>query len=171
MRHPTYDEVLSSVPATADVVVPTAFEDRNGHMNIQHYLAIAADGVDECMVGLGISRDYPDARGLGMFSAEQHLTWLAEVHAGDRVTFHVRLLERTDRTGHALGHLLNHTNRTVSFVLEAVWLHVDMVARRSAPFPDDIAPQLDARIAADAALPWPPYLSGSIRLRQKDLAQ
>lgn len=156
---------MLELPCTADVVVPSEYEDRNGHMNIQYYLAIASEGVDEAIVQLGIPRDYQQTRKLGFFSAEHHLVYLSELHAGDRATFHLRLLERSGKTAHAVGYLLDRTRSRVSLAFEAVWLHVDMTDRRAAPWPDDVAQILDNRITADAALAWQPHLSGSIRLR------
>ncbi|MCW2792373.1 MAG: hypothetical protein JWO76_1471 [Nocardioides sp.] len=166
MTVPTFAEV-SLLPASNDFVVPREFEDQNGHMNIQHYLGIAGDGVDRGMVPLGVPQDWPQTAGLGVFSAEQHLTFVAEVHAGDRVTFHLRLLERSDRGVHAVGYLLDQARARVSFVLEAVWLHVDMTVRRTAVWPAAVAALLDERIASDSALGWTPVLSAPMALRHR----
>lgn len=165
MTPPTFEQVSMLTPSL-DLVVPREFEDQNGHMNVQHYVGIAGDGVDRGMVPLGVPQDWPQVAGLGVFSAEQHLSYLAEVHAGDRVTFHMRLLARSDRGVHAVGYILDQARRQVSFVLEAVWLHMDMRVRRTAIWPASVAALLDERIASDSALGWTPTLSGPMGVRR-----
>ena len=61
--------------------------------------------------------------------------------------------------------MLNDTHERLSFVMEEVFLHIDMTTRKTSPWPDDVAAALDARITDDSALPWEPDVSGSIALR------
>lgn len=60
---------------------------------------------------------------------------------------------------------LDESHERLSFVLEEVFLHIDMETRRTAPWPEDVAAALDRRIARDADLPWEPDVSGSMSLR------
>ena len=62
-------------------------------------------------------------------------------------------------------YLLNDSQQQLSFVMEEIFLHIDMETRRTAPWPDDVAAGLDERIAKDSKLPWEPDVSGSMRLR------
>ena len=62
-------------------------------------------------------------------------------------------------------HLLDETHQRLSFVMEEIFLHIDMATRRTAPWPADVAAALDKRIAEDAELPWEPDVSGSMSLR------
>jgi len=77
----------------------------------------------------------------------------------------VRLLGRAERAAHALVYLLDESHQRLSFVMEEIFLHIDMETRRTAPWPDDVAAALDRRIAEDAELPWEPDVSGSMALR------
>ncbi len=77
----------------------------------------------------------------------------------------VRLLGRSERAAHALVYLLDESHERLSFVMEEIFLHIDMETRRTAPWPEDVAAALDKRIAADSALPWEPDVSGSMSLR------
>ena len=77
----------------------------------------------------------------------------------------VRLLGRSERAAHALVYLLDESHQQLSFVMEEIFLHIDMETRRTAPWPEDIAADLDDRIASDAELPWEPDTSGSLTLR------
>ncbi len=160
---PTYQQ-LTALPAYVQQPVPTAFEDANGHLNVRHYTGIASEGLDESLVEAGIPKNWP-ARGHACFSAEHHLTYVAELRTGERMSGRVRLLGRSERAAHALVYLLNDSHEQLSFVMEEIFLHIDLGTRRTAAWPDDVAAGLDRRIARDADLPWEPDLSGSMSLR------
>ena len=161
--HPTYEQLVE-LPAWAEQPVPVAFEDVNGHLNVRHYTGIASEGLDESLVSCGIPQNWP-AKGHACFSAEHHLVYLAEMRTGDRMSSRVRLLGRSERAAHVLVYLLDESHRQLSFVMEEIFLHIDMGTRRTAPWPEDVAAALDARIAEDARLPWAPDVSGSMSLR------
>jgi acyl-CoA thioesterase FadM len=161
--HPTYEQLVD-LPAYAEQPVPVAFEDVNGHLNVRHYTGIASEGLDESLVALGIPHNWP-ATGHACFSAEHHLTYLAELRTGDRMSVRVRLLGRAERAAHALVYLLDESHERLSFVMEEVLLHIDMETRRTAPWPEDVASALDQRIGEDRDLPWEPDVSGSMSLR------
>ncbi|GAA1145887.1 thioesterase family protein [Nocardioides aquiterrae] len=163
MSHPTYDQ-LAALPAYAEQPVPIAFEDVNGHLNVRHYTGIASEGLDEALVPLGIPQNWP-AHGHACFSAEHHVTYVAELRTGDRMSTRVRLLGRSERAAHALVYLLDETHQQLSCVMEEIFLHIDMNTRRTAPWPEDVAAALDGRIAEDAALPWAPETKGCLSLR------
>ena len=161
--HPTYAQLVD-LPAYAVQPVPVAFEDVNGHLNVRHYTGIASEGLDESLVAQGIPQNWP-AKGHACFSAEHHLVYLAEMRTGDMMSTRVRLLGRSERAVHALVYLLDDSHEQLSFVMEEIFLHIDMETRRTAPWPDDVAAALDERIAEDARLPWEADVSGSMALR------
>jgi acyl-CoA thioester hydrolase len=161
--HPTYEQ-LAALPAYTVQPVPVPFEDANGHLNVRHYTGIASEGLDESLVDLGIPQGWP-AQGHGCFTAEHHLTYLAELLTGTQISSRVRLLGRAERAAHALVYLLDDSNQRLSFVMEEIFLHIDMETRRTAPWPEDVAAGLDRVIAEHAELQWEPDVSGSLHLR------
>ena len=161
--HPTYAQLVE-LPAYTEQPVPVPFEDANGHLNVRHYTGIASEGLDESLVALGIPQNWP-AQGHACFSAEHHLTYLAELLTGAEISSRVRLLGRSERAAHALVYLLDDTNQRLSFVMEEILLHIDLGTRRTAPWPADVAAALDEQVAAQASLPWEPDVSGSMGLR------
>jgi acyl-CoA thioester hydrolase len=163
VQHPTYEQLVD-LTAYAEQPVPMAFEDLNGHLNVRHYTGIASEGLDESLVELGIPQNWP-AQGHACFSAEHHLFYLAELRTGDTMSARVRLLGRSERAGHVLVYLLDDSHQRLSYVMEEIFLHIDMQTRRTAPWPPDVAAALDERITGDAELPWDPDVSGSMRLR------
>jgi acyl-CoA thioester hydrolase len=164
VAHPSFDQ-LSSLPAYCQQVVPSAFEDVNGHLNIRHYLGIASEGLDESLAPLGILQNWPRVADQAVFSAEHHLTYVTELRTGDSVSVRVRLVGRSERAAHAVVYLVDETHQRLSYVMEEIFLHVDMTTRRTSPWPDDVAAALDKRVAEDQDLPWPVELSASMALR------
>jgi acyl-CoA thioester hydrolase len=152
------------MPAYVEQPVPVAFEDVNGHLNVRHYTGIASEGLDESLVELGIPQNWP-GQGHACFSAEHHLVYLAELRTGDRMSARVRLLGRSERAAHTLVYLLDESHQQLSYVMEEIFLHIDMETRRTAPWPDDVAAAMDERIAEHGALPWEPDVSGCLALR------
>ena len=162
--HPSYDDLVG-LPNLLSQVVPAPFEDVNGHLNIRHYVGIASEGLDEALAKLGIPQNWPSVAGQGVFSAEHHMSYLTELRTGDAISVRVRMVGRSDRAAHALVYLLDDTHRRLSYVMEELFLHVEMESRRTAPWPAGVAAALDQRVEEDARLPWPADLSGSLGLR------
>ena len=50
-------------------------------------------------------------------------------------------------------------------MIEEVFLHIDLETRRTAPWPQEIADAMDARVAEHAALAFESPTSGSLALR------
>jgi len=161
---PSYDDV-AALPISLEQRVPVAFEDINGHLNIRHYVGIASEGLDETLVGLGIPQLWPLNEGQACFTAEHHMTYLAELRTGDEISVRTRFLGRTDRAAHVLVFLLDETHRRVSYVMEEIFLHISMETRRTSPWPEDIAAGFDRVVAEHADLAWEAPLSGSMALR------
>ena len=59
MRSPAISlDQLASLPAVYRAVIPSAYEDRNGHMNMRWYLAIYDEAGDAMYPMLGLTADY-----------------------------------------------------------------------------------------------------------------
>ena len=164
VTQPSYDDVVT-LPASLDQSVPVAFEDINGHLNIRHYVGIASEGLDESLVSLGIPQMWPISAGQGVFTAEHHMTYFAELRTGDKISVRVRLLGRSERAAHALVYLVDETHSRVSYVMEEIFLHVGMEDRLTSPWPADVAAAFDQRIKEHQALTWDSPTSGSMALR------
>ena len=163
-QHPTYAQLVD-LPAFAEQPVPVAFEDNNGHLNVRHYLGIGSEGLDQSLVDLGIPLNWPVKAGHACLAAEHHVTYLRELRTGDSMSVRVRLLGRSERAAHALVYVLDDTHERVSCVFEEIFLHVVMADQKTAPWPEEIAAAIDARVAEHEQLPFPATTSGSMALR------
>lgn len=154
------------LPAQIDRVVPPEFIDENGHMNIGRYLELGAVGLwERCKTDLGMPAGYVLDRGLSNFTAEHHLRYLAEILEGEQVTAHVRLVARSAKALHSVSLIVNQTQQQLACVMETTLVHIDMGTRRPVPFPDDVAPLIDAGLKSDD-LEWPAPLTGSMGVRR-----
>lgn len=163
VNEPTYAE-LSALPPYAEQSIPVAFEDINGHLNIRHYLGIASEGLDDAMLRVGIPKDWLNA-GRAVFSAEHHLAYFHELRTGDKVSVRVRLIGRSERAAHVVVYLVDEGRQQVSYVMEEIFLCIDMETRKSTPWSDDVAAKMDELIADHKGLDFEPHLSGSMALR------
>jgi acyl-CoA thioester hydrolase len=86
---------------------------------------------------------------------ETHVRYLREVHEGDPLRVRVQLLDYDAKRIHLFEQLLHATENWISATSESMTLHVDMTAKKVAPFPDGVMRALAAMKAAHAHLPPP----------------
>src|SRR6202162_3478321 len=83
-------EPLFFAPFVSSVMrVEENWIDYNGHLNMAYYNVLFDRAVDEAYELIGIGADYVNQSKNSFFTAEVHLRYLRELHAGDlvRVTF------------------------------------------------------------------------------------
>jgi acyl-CoA thioester hydrolase len=156
-------EEVRQLPALLKAAVVPEWIDVNGHMNVRHYLELCAAGTSiVCYDTIGIDDAYRAERRMGVFTAEHHLMYFSELHVGEELSVHVRVLERSDKVVHMIGLLVDDTHDRLANALEVTLVHVDMDARTSVPMPQDIAAGFDRQISVSAALDWEPPLCGAM---------
>jgi acyl-CoA thioester hydrolase len=128
--------------------------DYNGHLNMAYYNVLFDRAVDEVYELLGCGLDYVKEKHRSCFTAEVHVRYLRELNAGDPVRVTFQLLDFDAKRLHYFEQLF-HADGWLSATSENLAIHVDMAARKSAAFPDDIADCLQQMKAAHARLPAP----------------
>ena len=156
---PTVEQV-QQLPLMLRKQIPVEFLDINGHMNIKHYLSLHDEAGWVYFAQLGMDNAYFKEQRSGIFDLEHHLHYRAEVHVGDTIAIYGRLLARTAKRLHGIWFLFNETQGQLSNTFEFVTSHVDLEARRSSPFPANIASIFDKIIAEHQALDWEAPLCG-----------
>src|SRR6202140_338248 len=148
-------------PVFAAPFVPTVMGiepqwiDYNGHLNIAYYNVLFDRAVDEAYELIGIGVDYVGERKHSFFTAEVHLRYLREVHAGDPVRVTFQLLNFDRKRLHTFEQLFHAEAGWVAATSENMSLHVDMAARKSAAFPAEVTRRLAEMKASHARLPRP----------------
>jgi acyl-CoA thioester hydrolase len=84
-----------------------------------------------------------------------HVRYLREVREGDLLRVTVQLLDYDAKRIHLFEQLLHATENWVSATSESMTLHVDMAAKKVAPFPDSVIRALERMKQAHAELPRP----------------
>ncbi len=151
------------VPFRATIMqIEPQWIDYNGHLNMAYYNVMFDRAIDQMWLVLGIGPDYMKSRGGSTFTAECHVRYLREIHLGDPVQVTVYLLAADDKRLHTFEELRHATEGWVSATSENMTIHIDMAARKTAPFPPDIRARIDAVVEAHGRLPRPEGIGRSI---------
>jgi len=137
--------------------------DANGHMNMRWYVAMFDDAGDELHERVGLTPDFHRLHHSGTVDLEHHTHFLSEVMPGDSVAIYCRLVARSAKRLHYLMFLVNESKGKLSAIFECMNAFADMNVRKTAPFPVEIAGQIDAWLERDAKLDWAPPVSGAMQ--------
>jgi acyl-CoA thioester hydrolase len=135
--------------------VEPSWIDYNGHLNMAYYNVLFDRAVDEAFELLGIRPDYVKTRRHSCFTAEIHVRYLRELHAGEAVRVTFQLLDYDAKRIHYFEQLFHATAGWVSATSENMSLHVDLEAKKTAAFPSQTVKRLADMKASHARLPLP----------------
>ena len=129
--------------------------DYNGHLNMAYYNVLFDRAVDEVYELLGVGPSYLKRSGCTTMTAEIHVRYLREIHAGAPTHVRFQLLDYDDKRMHYFEELLHATEGWVSATSENITLHVDMTAKKVVPWPANVIERFAAMKAAHAPLAVP----------------
>ena len=141
------------LPVTGDRVVPQSWTDYNGHMNETHYLEVGSQATDRFMEMVGADASYI-AGGKSFFTAENHVRYLAEVHAGDRLRITTQVLAGGGKKMQ-LFQFIHRGDGELAATMETLLLHVNLETRRTEEPGPVVAEPLAKWVKAHAELDWP----------------
>jgi acyl-CoA thioester hydrolase len=162
----------------ADAAVPTPFVssvmrvepgwiDHNGHLNMAYYNVLFDRAVDEVYELLDLGPDYLKTTAHSTFTAEVHLRYLRELHAGDSVRVSFQLLGYDTKRMHYFEELRHAKEGWLSATSENMALNVNMNVKKTAAFPDNVMARLQRMKDAHASLPVPPGVGRRIAMPAK----
>ena len=153
---PAGDMPLRPGPFLSSVMqIEPQWIDYNGHLNMAHYNVMFDRAIDELWLELGIGPAYMRKRYGSTFTAECHVRYLREIHLGDPVQISILLLGADEKRLHTFEELRHASEGWLSATSENMTLHIDMAARKAAPFPPDIQARIAAVAKAHAAVARP----------------
>ncbi len=141
--------------------------DFNGHLNMAYYNVLFDRAVDEVYELIRLGPAYLKQHGHSTMVAEMHVRYLRELHDGDAVQVSVQLLGYDAKRIQLFEQLLHATENWVSATCETMTLHVDMAAKKVAPFPDSVMRALERMKISHAVLPPPDGAGRSIAMPRK----
>jgi acyl-CoA thioester hydrolase len=141
--------------------------DYNGHLNMAYYNVLFDRAVDEAYELVGCGAAYVAQSRHSCFTAEVHVRYLRELHAGDPVRVTLQLLDFDEKRLHYFEQLFHAGEGWLSATSENMALHVDMGAQKTAPFPAAVIARLKRMKAAHALLPVPEAAGRRIAMPRK----
>ena len=156
-----FDPIFKAAPRP----VRPEWIDYNGHLNMAYYSVLMDEGLDELYPKIGFGLDYLQTTGCTTYVAEFHICYIREVHEGDLVSSHFRLLDYDTKRFHGYQELW-HADGWLAATGEALTLHVDQSGPRVAPMPAEILANMEAMKAAQADLDWPERAGRKIGMKR-----
>ena len=155
--------LLESLPLCQRVNIGPERIDPMGHMNVRHYMGIFDDAGWEFFTTFGMTQAFYDDGVGGAFALQHFICYLAEVREKETVAVRTRLLGRSAKRIHFMMFMINESRDNLAATLEALGAYADMKQRRTAPWPADIARQIDQLLERDRALGWNAPICGVIK--------
>lgn len=150
MPDPIPAPFLSSVMA-----IEPAWIDYNGHLNVAYYNVLFDRAIDEFYLPLGLGPDYLKTTQHSTMVVESHVRYLREVHLDAPLRITAQLIGFDAKRFHVYEELLHAGEGWVSATCETMTVHVDMTAKKVAPFPETVMAALERVRTAHAGLPVP----------------
>ncbi len=141
--------------------------DYNGHLNMAYYNVLFDRAVDEVYELIGLGPDYLKRSSHSTMVAEMHVRYLREVGEADPLRVTVQLLDYDAKRIHLFEQLVHATENWVSATCETMTLHVDMTAKKVAPFPDSVLKLIERMKRAHAELPRPDGAGRSVAMPKR----
>jgi acyl-CoA thioester hydrolase len=129
--------------------------DYNGHLNMAFYNVLFDRAVDEVYEVLGLGLSYVETTRHSTFTAEVHVRYLRELLADAPVRVTFQLLGFDQKRMHYFEQLFHAEEGWLSATSENMALNVNMVAKKTAAFPDHVMERLALMKAAHDLLPAP----------------
>jgi acyl-CoA thioester hydrolase len=162
------DVLLRPAPFLASVTqIEPQWIDYNGHLNMAYYNVMFDRAIDELWLKLGIGPSYMKERQRSTFTAECHVRYLREIHLGDPVQVSVLLVGADEKRLHTFEELRHASEGWLSATSENMTIHIDMTARKTAPFPPDIRARIETLAKAHSALPRPEGIGRKVAMPAK----
>ena len=134
--------------------IPAEWLDYNGHMTESRYLEVMSEGTDALLRFIGVDADYLATRG-AYFTAESHVSFLDEVHAGELVEVSTQVLAADDRRLHVFHRLHREGADDAVAESETMLIHVGKASGRAEAATPDVQARVTRLAAAHAELPKP----------------
>jgi acyl-CoA thioester hydrolase len=159
------DMPLPPAPFLSSVMqIEPQWIDYNGHLNMAYYNVMFDRAIDELWLKLGLGPSYIKERHRSTFTVECHVRYLREIQLGDPVQVSVYLLSADEKRIHSFEELRHATEGWLSATSENMTIHMDMTARKTAPFPADIRARIAAVAAIHASVPRPEGIGRNVAM-------
>lgn len=147
--------------------VPPEWIDYNGHMNVAYYVMAIDNALDDAFDALGLGVALVKSHRMGPMALVNQIHYLDELLEGQHFYCDFQILDADHKRIHLFVTMHHVEKGTVAATYESLSMNVDLEARKSAAYPDDVQVRVDALRDAHAGLPRPAQAGASIGIRRK----
>ncbi len=140
--------------------------DYNGHMNDACYVLVFSKAIDEFMLRIGLDEAFREQHQVSIYTLQSMVHYLQEVSGGEPLRVEVQLLESDAKKLRVYFRMFQADSGDELAAMETLLLHMDMAAKRAAPFLMQTQSLVDAVQLAHAGLEFPALAGRSIALRR-----
>lgn len=140
--------------------------DYNGHMNVAYYVLAIDQAMDDIFDRLGMGAELVRERRMGPMALVNQIHYLDELLEGQEFCCDLQLLDADRKRMHYFVTMQHLSKGTVAATFEGLSINVDLEARRSTPYPEDIRARIQAVQGAHAGLSRPPQIGARIGIRR-----
>jgi acyl-CoA thioester hydrolase len=159
------DELESlAFPLTCGGTVQSEWVDLNDHMNSLFYIIAIREASYPIFSAAGINRDYIGTS--SVFLRETHVRYFRELRSGAPYLVRTWIAAIDERDVHSVAEMVHAEDNWRAASMEWSHGHVDFIARRSSPWPDDIRVRFQTMI--DRSAPTLPHdlVGRTIKMRR-----
>ena len=152
---------------TATRRVPPEWIDYNGHMNVAYYTMAFDNALDEVCERLGCGETAARERRQGPMALQTQIHYLGELVEGEAFHCEALVLDADAKRMHLILSMVAEGDGRLAATYETLTLNVDLEARRSVPYPEEVASRIMALKAAHAGLERPAQAGARLGIRRK----
>ena len=141
--------------------------DFNGHMNVAYYLLALDEASETLDEFLGLSAEYRETTSNGTFAGNIHIAYLREVKEGDPLRRTGRVIACDAKRVHCWMEMYHAKEGYLAAEAEAITLHIDLSARKVAPFPPEVKVRLQSVYKKHKNLRLPKNLGRQIKVKRR----
>ena len=121
----------------------TDWVDYNGHMNVAYYVLIFDHATDVLLNHVGLDEKYRYKASKSVFVVESHITYTQEILEGTKIEIETLVLDIDKKRLHVFMTMRKIGSSMTAATIELMILHVNLITRKSSPFPDQIKLELE----------------------------
>ena len=140
--------------------------DYNGHMNVAYYVLAFDWGVDALWADFGITEQHVEQNQSSTFAVETHVLYKRELKLDDPYVITSQILAFDEKRIHQFQRMYHAEDGFLAATAEWLSLHIDLNARRVAPWPDSILEGIRGVAKAQPKLPAPEDRGSTIAIRK-----
>lgn len=141
--------------------------DYNGHMNEAYYVLAFSSAIDLFMDTIGIDQDFRAAHQVSIYTLENMIRYLKEVHLSDHIRIELQVLEHDSKKIRVFSTMYQGVTDTQVATMESLLLHMDMTQHKASAFLPATKEKLDQLAKLHEKLPTPLY-SGRVFLSRQE---